>query len=36
MFLKRYNFSEKFITNYQMIYLEQMYIKHMNLVDNRI
>ena len=34
MFLKKYNFLEKILINYQMAYLEQMYIRLLNLVNN--
>ena len=34
MFLKRYDFLEKFLINYQMAYLGQIYVKLVNLVDD--
>ena len=34
MFLKRYDLLEKFLRNYQKIYLEQTYIILLNLIDN--
>ena len=35
MFLKRYDFFEKFLIDYQMVYLEKMYIRLFNLADNQ-
>ena len=34
VFLKKYNLLEKFLINYQTVYLEQKCIKLLNLVDN--